>query len=346
MRARPVDHPVAVRLPVVDRGLVATLIGRTTLVVGVIAGPGNPTLADGVREGLVGDSNLAADVRAATVEAPYRGAAVDAARMLEAGARVIVADLPPRVLRRLAPLCRQYGAALVAVGTGSLEVPDPLLDGVVHVTEQRWEAAFALGDWAARHLDGRLFQVIAAPDAEYDVVDALARGHRGAGGEVAGSATTHDGATDSGLEDAAMAALLSGAGTVAVHATAGAASIVRAVRRTCGDVDIVLDGPDERAVAELSRRFGALYSATTPGARRTAVDAGRLVAAGASLLGARSTDHSWAWSDLTEVLGGVTVELADGPVVIDPLTHSARSQVVVRRTSTGRPTVVARRASV
>jgi hypothetical protein len=312
---------------------------QATLVVGVLAGPTHSGFAGDVQAGLAG---CAADVRAVTVEAPYRGAAVDAARMLEAGVRVIVTDLPAQVLRRLAPLCRQYGAALVAVGPGTQEVPDPLLDGVVHVTEQRWEAAFGLGDWAARQLGGRLFHVIAAPEAEYDVVDALARGHRGAGGEVTGSATPHDGASDSGVEDAAMTALMSGADTVAVHATDRAAEIVRVVRRTCGDVAIVLEGPDERAVAELSRRFGALYSATALGARSTAVDAGRLVAAGASLL----TEQSRPWSALTEVLGGANVELTDGPVVVDPLTHSARSQVVVRRTSTGRPTVVARRASV
>ena len=310
----------------------------SVLLVGVLTGPGDSKLADGVRDGLAG---LAADVRGVEVEAPYRGAAVDAARMLEAGVRVIVTDLPATVLRRLAPLCRQHDAALVAVGTGSLEVSDPLLDGVVHVTEQRWEAAFGLGDWAARNLGGRLFQVIAAPDAEYDVVDALARGHRGAGGEVTGSATTHDGATVSGVEDAAMAALMSGAGTVAVHATVRAAEIVRAVRRACGDVAIVLEGPDDRSVAELSRRFGAVYSATTAGAHSTAVDAGRLVAAGAALLEQQSPGR---WTDLTAVLAGVTVEGIGGQIVLDPLTHSTRSQVVVRRTSTGRPAVVARRA--
>jgi hypothetical protein len=317
-------------------GLIAPL-ATSLLHVGVLARPGDPDLADGVRSGLTG---LAADVHAVTVEAPYRGAAVDAARMLEAGVRVIVADLPAHVLRRLAPLCRQYDAALVGVGTGSLEVPDPI-DGVVHVTEQRWDASFGLGDWTARHLGRRLFQVIAAPDAEYDVVDALARGHRGAGGEVTGSVTTHDGATDSGVEGAAMAALLAGADIVAVHATARAAEIVRAVRRTCEDAAIVLDGPDESAVAELSRRFGAVYSATTVGACSTAADAGRLVAAGAALLARQPVVP---WSHLAEVLAGVSVEGAGGPIVLDALTHSARSQVVVRRTSTGRPTVVARRS--
>jgi hypothetical protein len=317
--------------------LIAPRPVTSPLLVGVLTGSSGSHFADGVRDGLVG---VVTDVREVTVEAPHRGAAVDAARMLEAGVRVIVTDLPSRVLHHLAPLCRRYDAALVAVGTGSLEVPDPL-DGVVHVTEQRWDAAFELGDWAARHLDGRLFQVVAAPDAEYDVVDALARGHRGAGGEVVGSATTHDGATASGVEDAAMAALMSGAGTVAVHATARAAEIVRAVRRTCGDVAIVLDGPDDRAVGELSRRFGAVYSATSAGSRSTAADAGRLVAAGAALLDPHSPVR---WTDLTDVLAGVTVEGIGGPVVLDPLTHSTRSQVVVRRTSTGRPTVVARRA--
>jgi hypothetical protein len=260
--------------------------------------------------------------------------------MLEAGARVIVAALPARVLQRLAPLCQQYGAALVAVGTGSLEVSDPL-DGVLHVTQQRWDVAFELGDWAARHLDGRLFQVIAASEAEFDVVDALARGHRGAGGEVVGSATTHDGATGTGADAAALAALVAGATTVSVHATAGAADVVRAVRRTCRDAAVVLDGPDEDAVRELSRRYGSVYCATTVSAGTTAFDAGRLVAAGAALLARQGLP----WSDLPGVLAGATVDGAAGPVTVDPLTHATRSQVVVRRISTGRPTVVARRAS-
>jgi hypothetical protein len=311
----------------------------TSLVIaGVLTGARESNLADGIRDGLAG---VFADVLDVIVDAPYRGAAVDAARMLEAGVRVIVTDLPSHVLHHLAPLCRQHGAALIAVGTGSLEVPDPL-DGVVHVTAQRWDSAFALGDWSARHLDGPLFQVVAAPDAEYDVVDALARGHRGAGGQVVGCITTHDGATGSGVEDAAMAALMSGAGTVAVHATVRAAEIVRAVRRTCGDVAIVLVGPDDRSVAELSRRFGAVYSASAVGARSTAVDAGRLVAAGSALLARQSSGH---WADLIDVLAGVTVDGMGGPVVLDALTHATRSQVVVRRTSTGRPAVVARRAA-
>ncbi|MBF4763079.1 hypothetical protein ISU07_08060 [Nocardioides islandensis] len=340
----PVTHP-----PRVDRGVVATLIRpQDRLVVGVLAGPGS-RLADGVRAGLAGSPDLSAEVRplvrSVTVEAPYRGAAVDAARMLEDGVRVIVADLPTRVLRRLGPLCRQYGAALVAVSTGSLEVPDPL-DGVVHVSEQRWDAAFELGDWSARHLEARLFQVIAAPEAEFDVVDALARGHRGAGGEVAGSATTHDGAAgpagDTGAEAAALAALVAGAGTVAVHATDRAGDVVRAVRRTCGDVAILLVGPDEDAVRELSRRFGAVYSATTASAATTATDAGRLVAQAAALL----AERGGSWADLTTMLAGATLEGQAGPVVLDPLTHSTRALVVVRRTSTGRPTVVARRASI
>ena len=84
-----------------------------------------------------------------------------------------------------------------------------------------------------------------------------------------------------------------------------------------------------------------MYSATSAAARSTAVDAGRLVAAGAALLDRQSPAR---WTDLTLVLAGVTVEGIGGPIVLDPLTHSTRSQVVVRRTSTGRPAVVARRA--
>jgi hypothetical protein len=337
----PVTHP-----PRVDRGVVATLIRpQDLLVVGVIAGPGSP-VAEGVGAGLAGSRpDLRPVVRSVTVEAPYRGAAVEAARMLEDGVRVIVTDLPARVLRRLGPLCRQHGAALVAVGTGSLEVSDPL-DGVVHVTAQRWDAAFELGDWAARHLDGRLFQVVAAPEAEFDVVDALARGYRGAGGEVAGSATTHDGATgpssSTGADAAALAALVAGAGTVAVHATERAADVVRAVRRTCGDVAVLLVGPDEDAVRELSRRFGTVYSASSMSAASTATDAGRLVARAAALL----AERGGSWAELSTMLAGATVDGVAGPVTLDPLTHSTRSQVVVRRTSTGRPSVVARRASI
>ncbi len=335
----------SVRLPTLDRARLGTVIRPATpavelLVVGVLARPGDARLAEGVGAGLARRPDLLVDVRPATVEAPYRAAAVVAARMLEGGARVIVTDLPARALRRLAPLCRQYGAALVALGTGSLEVPDPI-DGVVHVTELRWQASFALGDWSARHLDERLFQIIAAPDAQFEVVDALVRGHRGAGGVVAGSATTHDRATGTGVEDAAMAALLAEAGTVAVHAGgARAHDIVRAVRRTCGDVAIVLDGPDDREVAELSRRFGAVYSARAAGAGSTAEDAGLLIA----FAGTQIADER-PWSDLTRVLAGVTVAGVAGPVTLDPLTHTIVSQVAVRRTSAGRPSVVARRSA-
>ncbi len=312
------------------------------LVVGVLSAPGDEALALGVAVGLDESDEVVAEVRPVTVDAPYRGAAVDAARLLEDGARVIVAALPARVLRKLAPLCRQYGAALVALGTGGLEVADPLDDGVLHVTEQRWDAAFELGDWSARHLDGRLFQVIAAPQAEFDVVDALARGFRGAGGEVVGSATTHDRATGHGADDAALAAFVAGASTVAVHATDGATDIVRALRRTCGDVTVVLEGPDASAVAELSRRYGVVFSARALAADTAPIDAGRLVAVGAGLL----AEHGLPWTSLTDVLGGVTVDGACGPVTVDPLTHSTRSEVVVRRTNTGRPSVVARRASI
>jgi hypothetical protein len=332
--------------PRLARDAVARLIapGRPLahLVVGVLTAPGDEELALLVAVSLDECDDVVAEVRPVTVEAPYRGAAVEAARMLEAGVRVIVAALPAHVLRRLAPLCRQYDAALVALGTGGLEVSDPLADGVLHVTEQRWDAAFELGDWSARHLDGPLFQVIAAPEAEFDVVDALARGFRGAGGEVAGSATTHDRATGHGADDAALAAMVAGASTVAVHATDGATDIVRALRRTCGDVVVVLVGPDEAAVAELSRRYGLVFSATAVAARTTAADAGRLIALGAQLL----AGHGRPWSDLTGVLAGVTLDGASGPVTVDPLTHSTRSEVVVRRTSTGRTGVVARRASI
>jgi len=339
----PLTEPVRLGTP--DRSLVDVALRPARLLVdvlpvGVLGRPGAPAqhLVAGLERGAAHGMSACLQVQAVDVEAPYRGAAVAAGHLLEAGVRALVVDLPAAVVRRLVPICRQWGAALVVVGAGSTE-PDPVA-GVIHVTEQRARTAEVLGAWAARYLDGDLFHVVAVPDAEFEVVEALRRGYQAAGGTVVGHATTHDGATDSGAVDAAYAARLAGARTVVVHAAGDrAVELVRAIRATGRDLEIVVDGPgsDDRALAALGLRFGAVYSASAGATDTLAHDAGRVIAAGARLL----AEQSRPWLELADVLAGATLE-GDRVLHVDARTRSVRTPLVVRRASAGRLSVVAR----
>jgi hypothetical protein len=333
-------RPAALDRSLVDIALRPARLLVDVVPVGVLGRPDAPAqyLAAGLERGAAHVPGACIQVQAVEVEAPYRGAAIAAGRLLDAGVRVLVADLPAAVVRRLVPICRQWGAALVVVGAGSTE-PDPLA-GVVHVTEQRGRTAEVLGAWAARYLDGNLFQVVAAPDAEFEVVESLRHGYQAAGGTVVGHATTHDGATDSGAVDAAYAARLAGARTVVVHAAGDrAVEIVRAIRATGRDLEIVVDGPgsDDRTLAALGLRFGAVYSASAGTSDTLAHDAGRVIAAGARLL----AQQSRPWLELADVLAGATLE-GDRVLHVDAHTRSVRTPLVVRRAGAGRLSVVAR----
>ncbi len=320
-------------------------------------------LVEGLRLGFARQTDVAAVVRRAEVDRGYAGALEAASRLLDDGARVLVAGVTAPVAERLAPLCRERDASLVVAGVGAHVVADPL-PGVVHCGQQHWQSAFVMGGWAARHLGRGLFQVVAAPDAGYDTVYALRRGYQAAGGAFSGRAMTHDVATGTGAKAAAAAARLSGAGTVAVHATgARVGEILRALRAAGVRADVVVDGlgVEDFALADLGRAAGDVYSAST-WCRSDAADFARnfqdatghqadpfaaagfdaalVLAAGARRLGRRP------WRKLPDAVAGVGLDGARGRLKVDPRTREAASPVLVRRVRAGRNKVVARRPPV
>jgi len=385
MTVRPIDEPISSLLPLHRRGFVgaagaAAVVGaspalalasapRRRLSVGLLvpghlshAGAGQQLVA-GFRLGLDRHRDLRAEVRRAEVDRGFAGAVGAASDLIDGGARVLVAGVAQPVVERLAGLCAQRGVALVAAGAGAHVVADRL-PGVLQCTQQHWQSSFVMGGWAARHLDQGLFQIVAAPDAGYDSVYALRRGFQAAGGAVAGRAMTHDRPQGTGASDAALAARISGAGTVAVHATGPrVGEILRALRAARVHADVVVDGlgAEDFALAGLGRHGAGVYSASTwcradatdfakayrEATGRTAdpfaavgYDAATLVAAGARRLGGRP------WRRLPEVLAGSRVEGSRGLLRVDARTRSVHSPVLVRRVRSGRNTVVVRRPGV
>jgi ABC-type branched-subunit amino acid transport system substrate-binding protein len=287
-----------------------------------------------------------------------------ATRLIDDGAEIIVAGVTHPTVAGLADLCRDRGVALVVAGLGG-HVQEQRLPGVLHCTQQQWQASYVMGAWAARHLDGDLFQIVAASHAEDDSVDALQSGFMSVAGSVVGRATTHQRPDANEVDDAVLAAWVSGAGTVAVHASGQCATdIVRAVRSTGLPVDLVVDGlgAEDFALAELDRGVGGIFSASSwcradAGAFgqdfRTATGdaADPFAAVGydvAVLLieAARRLGHDRPWSLLADVLSGSSVTGARGRMTVDVETGSANTPIVVRRSRANRNVVVARRPLV
>ncbi len=343
---------------------------RGSLTIGLLVPfhPGAPAAGrhflQGVELGLAGATGVPAMVVDVEVGVGYVEAADSLVRLLDDGAQVVVAAVNEPVAELLASICRSRGVGLVVAGVGSesAAVRGP---GVVHCTQQHWQAMVAMGDWAARHLDDGLFQVVSAPDAEYDAVRALRLGFEAAGGRVSGRATTHDRYDSTGVAEAAVAARASGARTVAVHATGHRLTeVVRGLRRAGVQAEIVVDetGHDEAAGDPLGRADG-LYS-TSSWCRSDAADfaeafhattgemADAFAAVGydAALLVAeaarRMADGGGSWSALVEVLAGATLHGSRGPLVVDAATASATSSLRVRRSRAGRHSVVGRRTAV
>ncbi len=132
--------------------------------------------------------------------------------------------------------------------------------GVLRRTEQHWQEAYVLGQWAGRHLEGSLFQLVTRDEEPGDGVLALRAGFTEAGGSVAGSVEVWPKSASA----AALVARVSGARVIAVHATGHQLhEIVRALRAARVPAEIVVAGRgvDERTLAELGRG-GPLYAAS------------------------------------------------------------------------------------
>ena len=339
-----------------------------TAVIGVLLSsslghePAGDHLLAGLALGLRRDPSLDPTLRAVhTTEGEVLAAAT---RLVEEGAEILVAGIGHPTVAGLAELCRERDVALVVAGLGG-HVQEDRLPGVLHCTQQQWQASYVMGAWAARHLDGDLFQIVAASHADDDAVDALQSGFLSVGGSVVGRATTHRLADATEVDDAVLAAWVSGAGTVAVHASGQCATdIVRAVRSSGLRVELVVDGlgAEDFALADLDRGDGGIYSASSwcradagafgqefRTATGHAADPFAAVGYDAAVLlieAARRLGHDRPWSLLVDVLSGLSVTGSRGRMTVDVATGSANTPIVVRRSRAGRNVVVARRPLV
>jgi hypothetical protein len=216
------------------------------------------------------------------------------------------------------PMCSARGVGLVVADEGD-RVDHPALqrDGVLRRTEQHWQQAYVLGQWASRYLDGSLFQLVTREEELADGVLALRAGYTQAGGAVAGSVAVWPKSASA----AALVARASGARVVAVHATGHQLEeIVRALRdaRVQAEIVAVGRGIDEHTLVELGRR-GPLYAAMAWHDR----------ADSAAALG----------HDVARAL----VDASRREVPVDLAAQPPEHELVVRRADSGRVTVVARR---
>ena len=208
--------------------------GRRRLHVGVLVPTGGDeagmaaSLLDGVRLGFGEDVD--ARIEAAEVLLGVHGARARAEEMLDAGARVVIAGVSAPVALRLAGMFEERGARLVAANAGAHVVrPRERRASVTHVSLQQWQAAYALGRWAAAKVGRR--GLIAAPisDSGYDTVYALRRGFESAGGTVVGTMVTH--AQESGPSEHDVMAAVAEAGAdvlLGLHSGSWGADLIRA----------------------------------------------------------------------------------------------------------------------
>ncbi len=314
-------------------------VPRRTLNVGMLVAdpadrPGRSSrLLGGLRLGL--DLARDLDVRVTAIGATaYGPALLDAATaLLEGGADALVVTTTG-VAGLVGPLCATRGVGLVVADEGD-RVSHPAVDrsGVLRRTEQHWQEAYVLGQWAGHHLDGALFQLHTRDEEQGDGVLALRAGFLEAGGDVVGSVEVWPKSATA----AALVARASGARVVAVHATGHQLNeIVRALRAARLPAEIVVAGRgvDERTLAELGRG-GPLYAATA----WHRADVPDLVVA----LERGTGERAEAVTALGYDVAGVLVDACRRDVLPDLTTVPAERGLVVRRATAGRTSVVARR---
>jgi len=328
----------------VARNRLTNLLGRPdvprrTLHVGVLVAdpadrPGRGSrLLGGLQQGLDQARDLDVVVTAAGSTA-YGPALVDeASRLLDGGAGVLVVTTTG-VAGLVAPLCAARGAGLVVADEGDrVEHPAQHGHGVLRHTEQHWQEAYVLGEWAARHLDGSLFQLVTRDQEPGDGVLALCAGFIEAGGTVAGSVEVWPKSASA----AALVARVSGARVIAVHATGHQLhEIVRALRAARVPAEIVVAGRgvDEGTLAELGRG-GPLYAASA----WHRADEPDLVLA----LERGTGERADAVTALGYDVAGALVDACRRDVLPHLASVSEERGLVVRRAASGRTTVVARR---
>jgi hypothetical protein len=326
------------------RDHLANLLGRShaprrTLHIGLLAAdpadrPGRSSqLLGGLQLGL--DQARDVDVVVTEIGATAYGPALldAAAGLLDGGVDVLVVTTTG-VARLVAPLCAARRVGLVVADEGDrAEHSVQHGHGVLRHTEQHWQEAYVLGQWAGRHLEGSLFQLVTLDEEPGDGVLALRAGFVESGGTVAGSVEVWPKSSSA----AALVARVSGARVIAVHAAGHQLhEIVRALRAARVPAEIVVAGRgvDERTLAELSRG-GPLYAASA----WHRADVPDLVV----VLERGTGERADAVTALGYELAGALVDACRREVLPDLSTEPAARGLVVRRAASGRISAVARR---
>jgi hypothetical protein len=329
---------------------------RRTLRVGVLVTdpadrPGRGSrLVAGLRLGLEQARDLDTAVTAVGAS-PFGPAVLDATSgLLDDGIDVLVVT-SVGVAGLVHPLCATRGVGLVVADEGDLVAgPAQHRRGVLRRTERHWQEAYVLGQWASRHLEGSLFQLVTRDEEQGDGVVALRAGFIENGGSVAGTVEVWP----KSAAAAAQVARVSGARVVAVHATGHQlVQLVRALRAARVQAEIVVAGRgvDEGDLVELGHG-GPLYAASAwhradfpELARRIELATGERAdasaAVGHTLAGELVTAcREDALADLTDVTDRTDLAgLASGDG------GDQEPQLVVRRAASGKVAVVARRTS-
>lgn len=338
----PVPLPARLAVAAAGRNLLARPeVPRRSLRVGVLVtdpadrpGRGNRLLA-GLRLGLEQARDLDTSVSAVGAS-PFGPALLDAAAgLLDEGVDVLMVTAGG-VGALVEPLCATRGVGLVVADEGHVVTrPAQHRRGVLRRTEQHWQEAYVLGQWASRHLEGSLFQLVTRDEEQGDGVVALRAGFIESGGAVAGTVEVWP----RSARAAAQVARVSGARVIAVHATGQRLlEIVNALRAARVPAEIVVAGRgvDERELVELGRG-GPLYAV--------------------------SAWHRADFPELARSLERATGERADasgaiGHTVAGELIEACREdalgdlsggdddlRLVVRRAASGKVAVVARRTA-
>lgn len=107
-------------------------------------------------------------------------------------ADLLIAMAGPQLIDTLAPLLESTGAELLALETGANAVRSlEQHPSVTYHTLGYWQAAWALGGWAARTLGKQAFIAGSFLESGYDAIDAYQIGFEAAGGTVVESQITH-----------------------------------------------------------------------------------------------------------------------------------------------------------
>jgi branched-chain amino acid transport system substrate-binding protein len=150
-------------------------------------------LADGLRLGLRHANATGVTIVEADAGSSVHSA-VDAIRTLLADgqADLLVGAVLPSVGAEIGPLLERSGALFIGTdGGANLVRPEEQTARAFYNSLGYWQANWAMGAWAARHMGRTAFVAASLYESGYDAISAFRLGFEAAGGRVVETAVTH-----------------------------------------------------------------------------------------------------------------------------------------------------------